>query len=745
MGLLDRLAAPFRSLSGSRAQVRDAETKGLGEIVVSLGDNAPRFMSANFDGLMAQGFERNPYVYRGIVLLGDSIGSAPARLYDAEGAPLDLSRDPLRMVLRKPSRWWTEADLWGETVLHLAAAGNAYWHKVRAASGRVVGLETLRPDRVSVVPDPKGFIAGFVYEVAGRKFLVDYEDIVRFSARRARNDYFGEPWLKSAANAISTDNVTTEHVNATLANRARPSLAFMQDRNIPPGAAGEDERKRFWSQFKARYGGENMGRAILMGKGDVKIISMSMKDLEIGSITHEQQARMLTVLGIPPILVGAPVGLEHATYSNAAQATEFLWDTTVANLHRGFAQRLELDDDLGGGDANTVGFDTSDVPAYENRRGQRWDRVTKIAPQRILTTNELRAEIGYPPVEGGDEIPAAPAPVVPPAPTADPAADPAPDDDPEQRPDPPRRRPDAKGIGTVETKGPGPDEFEQLGEILAGSTRYAEQHRARMLAMARRLFNAEAEDVLAVLARIPDTATATAASDEVIAALAELGPAWTERTAAEFEPVFSEVIPETAARAAAGLPPPPAGSEAARLLESAPGFDADIGIRFGLDNARVRAFVEEHTFTFARKLSEESVTQVRGVMLRQQDESLTVDETRRALQEQFEGWDVNRAENVARTETIRAASGGTLEAYRQAGVPLKNILPADDACPICNSLRDAGPYAIDADFIPEGTEWNPVDAEGQPILKRPVANNYGPMPGSPIHPQCRCAVVAVWE
>lgn len=116
-------------------------------------------------------------------------------------------------------------------------------------------------------------------------------------------------------------------------------------------------------------------------------------------------------------------------------------------------------------------------------------------------------------------------------------------------------------------------------------------------------------------------------------------------------------------------------------------------------------------------------------------EKLLKDEGRNAAQtkrmtERFANRQLrSRAENIARTETIRAASAGQHALWDQAAEqglldPTKVrrgwlITPDDRLCPICQAIPKANP-----DGVPLGT---------------PFQTTKGPVEFPPAHPRCRCA------
>ena len=86
-----------------------------------------------------------------------------------------------------------------------------------------------------------------------------------------------------------------------------------------------DEAENIAEVFGRRFGGENRGRPLVISGGevDIKTLSFSPKDLEIGKLRYINEERISAVLGVPAILAGLGSGLERATYSNAKELREF--------------------------------------------------------------------------------------------------------------------------------------------------------------------------------------------------------------------------------------------------------------------------------------------------------------------------------------------------------------------------------------------------------------------------------------
>lgn len=188
-----------------------------------------------------------------------------------------------------------------------------------------------------------------------------------------------------------------------------------------------------------------------------------------------------------------------------------------------------------------------------------------------------------------------------------------------------------------------------------------------------------------------------------------------------------------------------------------------LSMRFDMANPRVADFVRQYDFGLIRQVSQETRDAIRGVVLdamqfgghpREQArqiremiglttrQSQAVINYRSALEEeerpadQIERMTAKyrqkmlrlRAENIARTETLRAANAGQDLAWRQAadGGLLNSsslrigwlVTPDDRLCEFCEAVPDLNP-----DGIKLGESFD---------------TDFGPVQYPPLHPQCRC-------
>ena len=105
-----------------------------------------------------------------------------------------------------------------------------------------------------------------------------------------------------------------------------------------------------------------------------------------------------------------------------------------------------------------------------------------------------------------------------------------------------------------------------------------------------------------------------------------------------------------------------------------------------------------------------------GILARSVGSGLGVDETAKMIDEYFsKGMDW--AEVVARTETARAVTAGTLDSYAEGGVEQVEWLTADGGCEICGEFESMGAVPMD--------------------------DGFGDVEGPPAHPNCLCTLLPV--
>ncbi|MBX9796010.1 phage portal protein, partial [Sphingomonas sp.] len=331
----------------------------------------------------------NPVAQRAVRIVAEGVG----------GAPLGARNGAVRalVVARSGGQLLTET-LAAQLLLH----GNAYVQIIADESG-VRELFALRPERVSALPDARGWPAAYCYRLgeARQTLIAESADgrpqIVHVKAFNPVDDHYGLGCLGAAAGAIAIHNAATAWNQALLDNAARPSGALVYD---PADGAvlSADQIERIRAELDLGFAGAgNAGRPMLL-EGGLKwqALSLSPADMDFAALKAAAARDIATAFGVPPMLLGLP---GDATYANYREANRALWRQTILPLADTILSAL--------GQALSGWFEDAEIAVDI-------DRVTALAEDRerlwaqvrdadFLDREEKRAMLGIGPGTAQEE------------------------------------------------------------------------------------------------------------------------------------------------------------------------------------------------------------------------------------------------------------------------------------------------------------------------------------------------------
>ena len=343
---------------------------------------------AGYEAQVREGYIGNPVAQRAVRLVVESVGGAPLACSDEHVAALVAARSGGQALL--------------ETLaLHLALHGNAYVQVLGDPGGRPGELFALRPERVTIEVDARGWPIAALYRAGTAVTRLPFDDaqgrpaLVHIKAAHPLDDHYGLGCLGAAAGAIAIHNAATKWNKALLDNAARPSGALVYE----PGEAGavlaREQFERLQGELEASFSGAgNAGRPMLL-EGGLKwqALSLTPADMDFVGLKAAAARDIALAFGVPPMLLGLP---GDATYANYREANKALWRSTVlplagtilAGLRQGLGAHFE---------GLTLGVDLDRVPALSEDRERLWAQVSAA---EFLSADEKRAMLGIMPAGG---------------------------------------------------------------------------------------------------------------------------------------------------------------------------------------------------------------------------------------------------------------------------------------------------------------------------------------------------------
>jgi HK97 family phage portal protein len=382
MPLLDTLLSAFKGGEHARVPLANGMMTGWWPAF----DAGPGAGGYHYARAITEGFLANPIAQRSVRVVAEGIGQAPLHCPDPRLATLVTATSAGQSLI--------------ETLAaHLLLHGNAYVQIIKDASGTPVELFALRPDRVKVVLDGKGWPCGYSYAVGNHTATIPLEDedgwpaIIALRTMHPMEDHAGASALQAAWQAVLIHNAATEWNRALLENAARPSGALVYDTGDGMALTREQFDRLRQELDVAFSGATNAGRPMLLD-GGLKWQSMALSpaDMDFATLKSAAARDIAMAFGVPPMLLGLP---GDNTYANYREASRALWRLTLLPLAEKLfaALRESLAPWFPEADLR---IDLDRVPALSEDRERLWSQVSEAD---FLSRAEKRQMLGLSPEE----------------------------------------------------------------------------------------------------------------------------------------------------------------------------------------------------------------------------------------------------------------------------------------------------------------------------------------------------------
>ncbi|MBN1563479.1 MAG: phage portal protein, partial [Anaerolineae bacterium] len=317
---------------------------------------------------------------------------------------VEIPDHPFEQLLRRPNPFMSRFELIEQTVGNLEIHGNAYWFLAGEPGGTPQELWPLRPDRVSIVPDPQRGVRGYIYEVDGRQIPLEAAEVVHFRRWHPSNDYYGLSALEAARLAVESDRAMSDW------NRRY----FGEGMAVPAGIVAIRDRvndadfERLKREWRASYGGRERKTAFLRGAAvEWHNVGLSQHDMDFLNARRFNREEIFQIFGIP-------VGMfsENATEANALVGERVFIERTLWPKLVRIAEKITTDLLPFYGTGHGAGL----TGRFDDIRPQ--DQQTRLEEIRVardvLTVDEMRAryfQLG--PIQAPPPAPEKPHPLAP--------------------------------------------------------------------------------------------------------------------------------------------------------------------------------------------------------------------------------------------------------------------------------------------------------------------------------------------
>ena len=126
--------------------------------------NAPQCSSREYEQFADQAYIKNVIAHRAINIVAQAAASVPWALFNKKNK-VKIPNHPLLDLLHRPNPFYAGAEFFENIYAYKLISGNAFIQAIGKDNLPPKELHILRPDRVSVVPDNYGNVAGYIYKV----------------------------------------------------------------------------------------------------------------------------------------------------------------------------------------------------------------------------------------------------------------------------------------------------------------------------------------------------------------------------------------------------------------------------------------------------------------------------------------------------------------------------------------------------------------------------------------------------
>ena len=343
--------------------------------------------------LIEQAYERNPTFYAACNLIAETVADIPIYV-DYKKARTQTSHEhPILTLLDRSDNG--RKTFVERMILYLVVTGEAYSQIVFSHDDkdkRPIGLIVLPSQFMNPVQgDYRKPVSSYLYrEMQDIRFETD--EVIAVTQINLREYFHGLSAGVPLAEMIDLNNsAITWNKNIAQAGGMPPIIAKA------PGItqAQSQELKDRWEQTS---GGANNSHRLKVVSDNLTFEKLTDKpaDAEWEKAIMMTSRKILMGLGVPSELMN---DAQNKTYNNQKEARKALYMEACIPLARKFYGAITQSLQKYYKDNPVICLDIDNIEAIQEDRALVIDRLTKAVSGGILTPNEAREELGYPPID----------------------------------------------------------------------------------------------------------------------------------------------------------------------------------------------------------------------------------------------------------------------------------------------------------------------------------------------------------
>jgi len=345
----------------------------------------------NFSGLRNQYSAMNiSAVYRAVEIISDSIAMLPIKIRQLDADHYnELDSHSLNLVM-KNAGYLSKYTFIKLLIQSIMLRGNGFAYIERAGDGTVTGLRYLPSGDVQIHYNKEKKELYYTCNYVSKKRIEPINMI-----HLLKNTYDG-------VNGVSTLTYATRSINLSNNTENSANNFFTSGCNLAgiltvQGQLNDKQRDQIRSSWNQAYSNGGAGLAVLQGNMDYKPIQLSAAESQMLESREFNITDIARFFGISPVLLG---DLSHSSYSTIeATQNQFLLHTLnpyIVLVEEEFTRKL-----FKPSESNLV-IDLDETALLKTDKSALASYYATLLDKGVLSPNEVRKELGYSPIEGGD-------------------------------------------------------------------------------------------------------------------------------------------------------------------------------------------------------------------------------------------------------------------------------------------------------------------------------------------------------
>ena len=223
---------------------------------------------------------------------------------------------------------------------------------------------------------------------------LDMKDVMQIKLPNPRQPYRGLSPISAAAPSIDSYFYSSTWSRRFFKNSAVPSAAIVSEKPL-----SQTQYERLRGEIDTKYRGMSNAHKVLLLENNVKFqpITMSMKDMQLLELKKFNREEIAAIFGVPLAKLGI---VEDVNRASAEQLDITYSKETITPILGMIEESLTRSLLKSEGVSNLVLSFDSVVPKNTMVETA---KHTAYLDRSVLTINEVRKELGLPPVEWGDK------------------------------------------------------------------------------------------------------------------------------------------------------------------------------------------------------------------------------------------------------------------------------------------------------------------------------------------------------